>query len=124
MNKARFSSFPLNVRLGIVFTVAAWMFLILSSALITSTIALLQITLALVCSVAIYARKSWARIFCIIINILIISNNLYALVAYSLKDVPGAAPPAVHAINITLFALASFFLIQRDAASFYRGQEP
>ncbi|MBN2299544.1 MAG: hypothetical protein JXM72_13160 [Deltaproteobacteria bacterium] len=124
MIKARFLSFPLNVRLGIIFTVGGWVFLILSSAVITSTIALMQITLALVCSVVIYARKPWARIFCMVINILIIANNMYALAAPSLADAQGAVPAAVHALNIALFTLATFFLMQREAASFYHGENP
>lgn len=125
MSKAQFSSSPRNVRLGIIFTIAGWVFLILSNAIITSTIALLQITLALVCSVVIYSLKPWARIFCIVINLLIIGNNayvLYSLFFTTLADTQNSLPAAVYLIDIVLFAVATFFLMNRETAAFYKQQ--
>ena len=125
MSKAQFLSFPGSVRLGIIFTVASWVFLILSNAVITSTIALLQITLALVCSVVIYSLKPWARIFCIVINLLIIVNNayvLYGLFFTTLADTHNSLPAAVYLIDIVLIAVATFFLMNRETAAFYKQQ--
>ena len=125
MSKARFSSFPRNVRLSIIFTVAGWVFLILSNAVITSTIALLQITLALVCSVVIYSLKPWARIFCIVVNLLMISgivHTLYVLFSAAPEDALHALPAAAYLIDIVLFASATIFLISRESAAFYKNQ--
>ena len=125
MNKPQFSSLPRSVRLGIIFTVASWVFLILSTAVITSTIALLQITLAMVCCVVIYSLKPWARLFCIVINLLIIANNayvLYGLFFTTLADTHNALPAAVYLIDMVLFAAATFFLINSETAAFYKQQ--
>ena len=125
MNKPQFSSLPRSVRLGIIFTVASWVFLILSTAVITSTIALLQITLALVCCVVIYSLKPWARLFCIVINLLIIANNayvLYGLFFTTLADTNNSLPAAVYLIDMVLFAAATIFLINSETAAFYKQQ--
>ena len=125
MNKAQFSSFPRNVRLGIIFTIASWVFLVLFNAVLTSTIALLQITLALVCSVVIYSLKPWARIFCIVINVFIIVNNVYVLYAMFFTTQAESSitlPAAVYLIDIILFATATYFLMQRETAVFYKQQ--
>ncbi|GEM_PF-1147881 len=125
MNKARFSSFPRNARLAIIFTIAGWVFLILSNAVITSTISLLQITLALVCSVVIYSLKPWARIFCAVINLFMISGivyTLYMLFSATPDDVRYALPTGVYLMDILLFAVATFFLMNRETAAFYKEQ--
>ena len=123
--KVHFSLFPRNVRLGVVFTIVSWVFLILSNAVITSTIALLQITLALVCSVVIYSLKPWARIFCVVINVFVIANNgyvLYGLIFGTLADTPNTLPSAAYLINIILFSTSTFFLMNRETSEFYKQQ--
>jgi hypothetical protein len=125
MHKAQFLSLPRNVRLGIIFTIAGWVFLILSNAVITSTIAILQITLALVCSVVIYSLKPWARFFCIVINVFVIASNayvLYGLFFTTLADTQTTLPSAAYLINILLFAAATFFLLNRETSAFYKQQ--
>lgn len=127
MNKAPFSTFPRNVRTGIIFTIISWIFLILSSAILTSTVSLLQITLALVCSVVIYSLKPWSRIFCIVINLFIITNNVYVLYTLFFTHPAGThhqLPAAVYFIDILLFATSTFFLLHRQTAAFYTGNKP
>ncbi len=124
MNKVQFSSFPLSARLGIVFTISAWVFSILSQAVMTSTISLVPITLALVCGVVVYSLKPWGRIFCVIFNILMMANNVYALVSPPPAHTASTLPTGVCLINILLFALATFFLMHRDTAAFYKQQKP
>jgi SNF family Na+-dependent transporter len=121
MKQIAFSSFPRNVRLGIIFTLCGWVFLILSQAALTSTISLLTITLALASGVMVYSLKPWCRVLCIILGLLIAGVNVY-LFMKGLSPAGGLLSSLVHLINAVLFCLATFSLMSRDAASFYKLQ--
>jgi len=120
MKQTAFSAFPRNVRLGIIFTICAWVFLILSQAALTAKISLLSITLALASGVMVFSLKPWCRIFCIIVGLLLAGAHVYALIMKGLPPAGGLMQSSVHLFNAVLFCLAAFYLMSRDAASFYK----
>jgi len=122
MKQMAFSAFPRNVRLGIIFTICGWLFLILSQAALTAKISPLTTTVALVSGVIVYSLKPWCRIFCIIFGILAMGANIYALFMKGLSPAGGLLPSLVYLFNVALFCLATFYLMSRDAASFYKQQ--
>lgn len=125
MKRPPFSTFPLSVRLGITLTIAGWCFLILSQAVITSTLALPPVTLALVCGVMIYSLKPFARVVCGAFNVLMAAAGVYALYRLSAEQPSGAwvsLPAVMRAVQVILFSAAAYYVLQKRTADFYRRQ--
>ena len=120
MEEKKFSLFPKKVKNGIIFLFSAWIFFILSQAVLYGTVSLLHTTLGMLCCVIVYSIHNWGRIACIIYNIILIAAGLYNLYALNSSGMLYSTPSAVNLINIILFSIATYYLFSSETSSFYK----
>ncbi|MDO9515205.1 MAG: hypothetical protein Q7J01_03780 [Syntrophales bacterium] len=120
MEEKKFSWFPKKVKNGILFLFSAWIFFILSQVILSGTVSLLHTTLGMLCCVMVYAIRNGGRIACILYNIALIAAGLYNLYVLIGSGMLYSAPSAVNLINITLFSIATYYLLSGETASFYK----
>ena len=120
MEEKKFSRFPKKVKNGIIFLFSAWIFFILSQAVLYGTVSLLHITLGMLCCVMVYSIHNWGRIACIIYNIILIAAGLYKLYVLNNSGMLYSAPSAVNLIGIILFSIATYYLFSGETSLFYK----
>ncbi|TFG93862.1 MAG: hypothetical protein E4H15_00085 [Syntrophobacterales bacterium] len=120
MEEKKFSRFPKKVKNGIFFLFSAWIFFIISQAVLSGTVSLLHTTLGMLCCVMVYSIRNGGRIACIIYNIALIAAGLYNLYVLTGSGMLYSAPSAVNLINIILFSIATYYLLSGETASFYK----
>jgi len=120
MKEKKFSRFPKKVKNGIIFLFSAWIFFILSQAILYGTVSLLHTTLGMLCCVVVYSIHNWGRIACIIYNIILIAAGLYNLYALTGSGMLYSIPSAVNLTNTILFSIVTYYLLSGETAVFYK----
>lgn len=113
-----FARYPRSVRYALILMVASWSFSLTAQALFTGTVALLPVTLALVSCVVAFSLRPWGRIFCVGVNVLMVSVHLSSLA----MQASGTAMDLIRALSACLFALAGIFLLLPGTRAFYLSQ--
>lgn len=120
MKKTEFSQFPKNVKKGIIVLFAAWLFFTLSQVVLHGTVSLLHTTLGMLCCVMVYSIRNGGRIACIVYNIILIAAGLHDLYVLAGKGMMYSLSSAAGLMNIILFSVATYYLLNRETASFYK----
>jgi len=120
MEKKSFTRFPQKVKKGIGFLIGAWIFFTLSQVVLHGTISFLHTTLGMLCCVMVYSIRNGGRIACIIYNMILIVAGLYDLYILAGAGMIYSLASAAGLINMILFAIATYYLLSRETASFYK----
>jgi len=122
MERVGLKQFPRKAKQGFMFLIVAWAFLILSQAVLYGTISLVQLTLGSFCCIVVYSLKNWGRIFSALYNFVIIGNCLYSLSCLILEEIPHFIPYGIQAVNIVLFAIATYLLLHKETSRFFKSR--
>jgi len=120
MAEKKFSQFPKKVKKGILSLFGAWIFFVLSQMVLYGTVSFLHLTLGMLCCVMVYAIRNGGRIACVVYNIVLIVSRLYNLYVLAGREMLYSIPAAVNMINITLFSVATSYLLSGEASSYYK----
>lgn len=115
-------AFPTSVNKAFIFLVAGWVwhFFSLYQYLHPGEIQTRQVISCLVICILTARVLNWARVLCILCNILIIVIYLFIAISYFLS--PGIQPLliAVTLINIALFSLSTYFFLLEESSTFFK----
>jgi hypothetical protein len=120
MAEKKFSQFPKKVRRGILSLFGAWIFFVLSQMILYGTVSFLHLTLGMLCCVMVYAIRNGGRIACVVYNIVLIVSGLYNLYVLAGNGMLYSIHAAVSMINIILFSVATYYLLSKETAVYYR----
>jgi sensor histidine kinase YesM len=117
-----FKAFPASVKKAFVFLIAGWAWYFFSQYyyLNPGEIQPRQVISCLVICTLTARALNWARVLCILCNILIVVIYLFIMVSDLLS--PGIRPVLIAAslINITLFSLATYFFLLKASSTFFK----
>jgi hypothetical protein len=126
-----YSTFPSSAKNGILFLLLGWIwqffflymlfYKVAGTGLETQLWLRLSIIALLVCFFTIRVRN-WARVLCIVANLLIISLYLVVTAHFYTQDRINFSIFA--AINVILFAISTFFLFKKDTSDFFKLHSP
>jgi hypothetical protein len=121
---AEFKESPPSVKNGFTVLVLAWMwhFITLYRFFLNGQIPGNQIIIGLLVCVFVFLLKNWARVLCLVCNILIIL--MYLFVGASFYDSGKIYFGLIALMNVALFSLASYFLLLGSSAAFYKSKLP
>ncbi|MBN2284296.1 MAG: hypothetical protein JXO48_10435 [Deltaproteobacteria bacterium] len=117
MQKIPFKQFPPSVKRGIIFLFTAWGGFILVQFVMLGQLLFIHDTVGLFCCFMVYALRDMGRYFCVVVNILMIAFLVYLLTA---MEQPHLLFLLLAGCNIVLFALATFFIMTRETAAFFK----
>ena len=112
--------YPKSVRQAVIFTVFSWLFFLLSLYTYL-TPGILDTRIAICAAVAIYfvySVRNWGRMISLMGNAMAILYALFLCAIFVMGDKPMLA--VLCAVNILLFSVASYFLIIKETANFFK----
>ena len=115
-----FKTFPKSVKNAIVFVFFQWILLsILFYVLFANTeFPIREIGAGVLCCLAVITFKSWARILCILSNIMIIIISLTLFLAFFMG---GEMTFAIYSVFIAIiFSCSTYFLFLKETAIFFK----
>jgi hypothetical protein len=120
MAEKKFGQFPKKVQKGILFLFGAWIFFVLSQMILYGTVSFLHLTLGMLCCVMVYAIRNGGRIACVVYNMVLVVSWLYNLYVLAGTGMLYSYPASVNMINIILFSLATYYLLSKETAVYYK----
>ncbi len=121
-----FKAFPTSVKKAFIFLVVGWVwhFFGLYQYLYPGEIQPRQIISCLVICILTARIINWARVLCLLCNILIVVIYLFITISYFLS--PGIQPVfiVVTLINIVLFSLSTYFFLLNESSTFFKTYHP
>ena len=119
-----YKSFPNSVRNAILFLFAGWVwhYISLYRYFFRGEVPFNQIVIGLSICYFVFRIKSWARVLCIVCNILIVVMYLSVFLSFLAAGKTHYA--AVSGINVVLFSLASYFLFVGESSRFFKEKNP
>ena len=121
---ANFKSSPQSVKNGFTVLVLAWAwhFITLYSFFLHGQIPGNQIVIGLLVCLFVFLIKNWARVLCVVCNILIIC--MYLFVGASFYTTGEIFFGLIALMNVALFSLATYFLMMGSSAAYYKSKMP
>ena len=121
---AEFRESPPSVKNGLTILVLAWVwhFITLYRFFLNGQVPGNQIVIGLFVCVFVFLLKNWARVLCIVCNILIIL--MYLFVGASFYSSGKVYFGLIALMNVSLFSLATYFLAIGSSSSFYKSKMP
>ena len=119
-----FKAFPPSVKNAIIFLVAGWIwhYTSLYRYFFNGTIPFNQIVIGVSVCFFVFRVKKWARVLCIVCNILIVM--MYLSVTISFLSAGKTHYAAVSGFNVVLFSLATYFLAVGESSRFFKERSP
>ena len=121
---AEFRESPPSVKNGLTILVLAWVwhFITLYRFFLNGQVPGNQIVIGLFVCVFVFLLKNWARVLCIVCNILIIL--MYLFVGASFYSSGKVYYGLLALMNVSLFSLATYFLAIGSSSAFYKSKMP
>lgn len=121
---ADFKESPPSVKNGLTVLVLAWIwhFISLYRFFLNGQIPSNQIVIGLLVCVFVFLMKNWARVLCIVCNILIVF--MYLFVGASFYGSGKIYFGVIALMNVALFALATYFLMLGSTSAYYKSKLP
>lgn len=126
---AEFKAFPPSVKKGFLFLVGGWCcnylffysFFSIQPDEMPMNLLLQQAMLGFLCFYFLLKVKNWARVVCIVGNIVIVVIYLFLLaLLYAAKPYFGL----LAAVTAALFSASTYFLLQKEAAAYFKARNP
>ncbi|MBI9084322.1 MAG: hypothetical protein JEZ11_12040 [Desulfobacterales bacterium] len=119
-----FKAFPNSVRNAIVFLVAGWLwhYVSLYRYFYSGNIPFKQIVIGVSVCFFVFRIRNWARVLCIVCNILIVV--MYLTVTFSFLSAGKTHYATVAGFNVVLFSLATYFLAVGESSRFFKERSP
>jgi len=119
-----FKESPPSVKNGLTVLIMAWLwhFITLYRFFLNGQIPRNQIVIGLFICLFVFLLKNWARVLCIVCNILIIF--MYLFVGASFYSGGKVYFGLIALLNVALFSIATYFLAIGSSASFYKSKLP
>jgi magnesium-transporting ATPase (P-type) len=121
---ADFKESPRSVKNGLTVLVLAWLwhFITLYRFFLSGQIPGNQIVIGILICFFVFLMKNWARVLCIVCNILIVF--MYLFVGSSFYESGKIYFGVIALMNVALFSLASYFLLLGTSAAYYKSKMP
>jgi hypothetical protein len=121
---AEFRESPASVKNGLTILIMAWVwhFITLYRFFLNGQIPGNQIVIGLFVCLFVFLLKNWARVLCIVCNILIIF--MYIFVGASFYSSGKTYFGLIALMNVALFSLATYFLAISSSSAFYKSKLP
>jgi len=121
---ADFKESPQSVKNGLTVLVLAWLwhFITLYRFFLHGQIPGNQIVIGLLVCLFVFLMKNWARVLCIVCNILIVF--MYLFVGASFYANGKIYFGVIALMNVALFSLATYFLMMGSSAAYYKSKMP
>jgi hypothetical protein len=126
---AEFKAFPPSVKNGFLFLVGGWFcnyfffygFFSTQTDEIPMKLLLQQAMLGFLCFYFLLKVKNWARVLCLVGNIVIVVVYLFVMALLF-----GAKPyfSLLAGVTAALFSVSTFFLFQKEAAAYFKARNP
>ena len=119
-----FKTYPGSVRNALIFLFSGWIwhYVSLYRYFFHGDLPANQIVIGVSLCYFVFRIKNWARILCIVCNILIIA--MYLSVGFSFMAGGKIHFAVVSGINVVLFSLASFYLFTGATARYFKEHSP
>lgn len=119
-----FKAFPNSVRNAIVFLIAGWLwhYVSLYRYFYGGNIPFRQIVIGVSVCFFVFRIRNWARVLCIVCNILIVV--MYLTVTVSFLTAGKTHYAMVAGFNVILFSLATYFLVVGESSRFFKERSP
>ena len=124
MDRIPFEKLPPKVKYAIITLFSAWGFFVLAQAFFYGRISFILSTMGIFCCVIAYSLKNWGRIVCILMNLFIVGAHAVNLYNLSREDALVSGPALIALGNIALFSAATYFLLNRETALFFKTKRP
>ncbi len=121
---ADFKESPSSVKNGLTVLLLAWVwhFISLYRFFLNGQIPGNQIVIGLLVCLFVFLIKNWARVLCIVCNILIVF--MYLFVGASFYSGGKIYFGLIALMNVALFSLATYFLMLGSTSAFYKSKLP
>lgn len=120
MDRIPFEQLPRNVKNAVITLFSAWGFFVLAQAFFYGRISFILSTLGIFCCVIVYSFKNWGRIVCILLNFFMVAASLVNLYHSGTEGTMAIGPTIIALGNIILFSAATYFLLNRETALFFK----
>ncbi len=119
-----FKDSPPSVKNGLTVLLLAWMwhFITLYRFFLNGHVPGNQIVIGLLVCLFVFLIKNWARVLCIVCNILIVF--MYLFVGASFYANGKIYYGLIALMNVALFSLATYFLMLGSSSAFYKSKLP
>jgi hypothetical protein len=118
----QFSTLPAGVRKGIGFLFAGWavFYVLLFQVMGGESFPIRVKLVGVACCLCILTLKNWARVICLLGNLMIFLQFGFVFVGFAMAGKPMLA--AVTGAMLVFFVLATVFLLKRESALFFKSQ--
>lgn len=126
---AEFKAFPPSVKNGFLFLLGGWLcnylffysFFSTQSADMPLNLLFQQVMLGVLCCYFLLRVKKWARVLCLVGNIVIVVVYLFVMaLLYATKPLFGL----LAGVTAALFIFSTYFLAQKEAAAYFKARNP
>ena len=121
---ADYKESPPSVKNGLTILILAWIwhFITLYRFFMNGQIPTNQIVIGLLVCISVFLMKNWARVLCVVCNILIVF--MYLFVGASFYANGKIYFGVIALMNVALFSLATYFLMLGSSSAYYKSKLP
>ena len=119
-----FKGYPASVRNAIMFLCFSWLwhYVSLYRYFFHGDLPFNQIVIGVSICYFVFRIKNWARVLCIVCNILIIV--MYLSLTFSFMTAAKTHFAAISGINVLLFSMATYYLFVGESSRFFKAHSP